>query len=251
MRPSGRDARESAEILVTEGGFSGSDSDALQYYRVAQDQLPVPGECHHNLPHGSSGVLSMIHRTNQKARQPRKPSRQDEGMTFIEVLVSVVLLGTVGLAVLVAMSAALVGARVNDNLAQVQQVLAEAADAMTDTQPERVAYVACSANPAAAYQTAINALHPPAGSVTVGTESWDRTAGGGQGAFGPTCRFVQGDRLQRVTLTAKVGGVLRTVKVVKRPYTVPTADIVPAPPAPPYAGGSGQAIVSLTPGIDG
>jgi type II secretory pathway pseudopilin PulG len=175
--------------------------------------------------------------------------RRDRGATFIEMLISVVLLGTVAVAVLAAMSAAIVAARTNDKVATVQSRLAQAADAISDTQPEQVAYVDCAdAPPLPAYQAALDAQFAPAGSiVVVSVEYWD----GDAGSFGSTCRTGFGDRLQRVTLRATADDVVREVAVVKRPFAVPTVGVQPAPPVPPYTGGSGQATVSLTPGING
>ena len=176
--------------------------------------------------------------------------RRDHGATLIEMLISIVLLGTVGVAVLAAMSAAIVAARTNDELATVQSRLAQAVDAISDTEPEQVPYVDCADGPPGpAYQAALDAEFAPPGSIQVlSVEFWN----GASGQFGTDCRTAtDGDRLQRVTLRAEVDGLAREVAVVKRPFAVPTVSVVPAPPVPPYSGGSGQATVSLTPGING
>ncbi|MEQ9162065.1 MAG: hypothetical protein RLN74_05110, partial [Ilumatobacter fluminis] len=55
----------------------------------------------------------------------------DLGATFIELLVSIVLLGTAGVAVLAALSTAATGAATNRTIAEVQASLATAGDAMT------------------------------------------------------------------------------------------------------------------------
>lgn len=173
--------------------------------------------------------------------------RRDGGVSLIELLVSVVLIGTVMIALLATLRVTIVGARVHDAVSQNQRLLAEAADVMTDTEPEQVPYVNCNSNPVASYQSAIDALFPPAGTITISVSYWDENTG----QFGSTCRYATGHRLQEVTLRSVVDDVTRDVVVVKRPTDTPTASTVPAPPIPPYAGGSGQAVVSPSPGIDG
>lgn len=171
--------------------------------------------------------------------------KRDQGSTFIELLVSVVLLGTAGVAVLAATTAAITGARMSDEIAKSQSVIAEVADYLTDTEPENVPYRACDAfDVRQEYQTAIDARF--AGRVEVVGVQYQDASGG----FTTACAFGAGHRLQQVELRSLVNESERSVLVVKRPIDVPTLDTVPAPPAPPFAGGSGQATVSLTPGIN-
>ena len=169
----------------------------------------------------------------------------DRGSSFIELLVSVVLLGTAGIAVLAATTAAITGARMSDEIAKSQAVIAEVADYLTDTDPENIAYRACDAfDVRQEYQTAIDARFP--GDIEVaGVQFQDAF-----GDFTTACAFGAGHRLQQIELRSLVNDSERSVLVVKRPVEVPTLDTVPAPPAPPFAGGSGQATVSLTPGIN-
>ncbi len=190
----------------------------------------------------------MAEHATAEPRHDLSRRRRDRGTTLIEVLVSIVLLGIAGVAVLTALRVSIIGATTHDEVAQNQAVLTEAADLMTDTEPERVVYTPCTGGTTAAYQSAIDAQFPPAGTIAVSVRYWDRT---GSGGFGTTCRFGAGDRLQEITLTSTVKDVTREVVVVKRPIAVPTQDTVPAPPVPPFTGGSGQATVSLTPGING
>lgn len=174
--------------------------------------------------------------------------RSDEGSTLIEVLVSVVLLGIAGIAVLAATSAAVIGARTSDEIATSQGSLVEAADYITDTDPENVVYQSCDTpGVAAAYQLALDAQFGTSTVEVVGVTFWDRT----NEAFTATCRAPQGDRLQQVNLRSVVETNQRSVSVTKRPIDVPTLNTYPAPAVPPYAGGSGQAVVSITPGING
>ena len=170
---------------------------------------------------------------------------RDRGASFIELLVSVVLLGTAGIAVLTATTAAITGARMSDEIAKSQAVIAEVADHLTDTEPENVAYRACDAfDVRLEYQTALDAAFP--GSVEVVAVQYQDASGG----FSAACAYGAGHRLQQIELRSLVNDSERSILVVKRPIDVPTLDTVPAPPAPPFAGGSGQAVVSPTPGIN-
>lgn len=155
------------------------------------------------------------------------------------------------IALLATLRVTIVGARTHDAVSQNQRLLAEAADVITDTEPEQVPYVNCNSNPGASYQAAIDSKFGPAGTITASVLYWDQNGGSGTGAFGPTCHFATGHRLQQITLRTVVDGVARDVIVIKRPTDAPTASTIPAPPIPPYAGGSGQAVVSPSPGING
>ncbi len=180
-------------------------------------------------------------------------SRPDSGATFIELLVSVVLLGITGIAVIVAATAAVTSARTTDQIAQTQASLAEAADYLTDLEPENVTYTSCEApnDPRADYQLALNGQFGAGSVEVVSVLYWDKAIAATpvNGGFGTTCRFSSGDRLQQVRLRSVVNGSSREVDVIKRPVDIPTISIVPAPTVPPYAGGSGQAEVSLTPNL--
>lgn len=170
---------------------------------------------------------------------------RDRGSTFIELLVSVVLLGTVGVAVLAATTAAIIGARTSDEIAKSQAVIAEVADHLSDTEPENVEYRDCSSFDARQeYDLALDAQFP--GAVEVVEVQYQDASGN----FTATCAFGAGHRLQQVELRSLVNDSERSMFVVKRPVDVPTQDTVPAPAPPAFAGGSGQATVSLTPGIN-
>ena len=182
-------------------------------------------------------------RRDARTRAPRPHG--DVGSTFIELLVSVVLLGTAGIAVLTAMAAAISGARMSDDISKSQAVVAEVTDYLTDTEPENVQYRDCSSFDARQeYDLALDQRFP--GAVEVVEVRYEDASGN----FTPTCAFGAGHRLQQVELRSLVNESDRSVLVVKRPTEVPTLDTVPAPAAPPFAGGSGQAAVSLTPGIN-
>jgi len=177
----------------------------------------------------------------------------DVGATFVEILVAIVLLGTSGVAVLVATTAALTGARTSDQIAKSQATVAEVADYVVDTDddPTKVEYRACDATSTAdiiqAYQDDVDGRFGAGVAEIVAVRFWDAPSS----TFTQTCGFASGYRLQEVEIRSVLNPSEQSVTVVKRPLEVPTADLAAAPPVPPYAAGSGQAVVSLTPGING
>lgn len=166
----------------------------------------------------------------------------DLGATFIELLVSIVLLGTAGVAVLAALSTAATGAATNRTIAEVQASLATAGDAMTvaDADNAQFVYEPCATPSTQAY---VDAVADAAPGVTVRTvDYWSGSA------WSDTCNYAAGQRLQRVTLAMNLDGVERTLSVVKRPALDPTADLgTPSPSA--GGGGTGNAPVTPTPGL--
>lgn len=186
----------------------------------------------------------MIINKRRRGTGPTDPlSRRDNGSTFIELLVSIVLIGLTVVAVLTATTAALTGARTSDEIAKSQASIAEVADFVTDTDPETVPYLDCASNsPAtvlATYQSKIDDRFGAGAVQVTGVEFWDGSS------FG-SCAFGSGERLQEVSLTTVANGSERSVVVVKRPYVVPTVGVQPAEDPPQYVGGSGQAVVTLT-----
>lgn len=182
---------------------------------------------------------------------PAHPSPEnpvDRGATFIEILVSVVLLSTAGIAILAATSTAIIGARKSDEISKSQAVIAEAADYLTDTDPGPVAYRDCDSFAVVPeYQSDLDARFGAGVVEVVDVLFWDQSAGD----FTTTCRFSSGDRLQQVLLRSTVNESGRTVAVTKRPIDVPTVGVEAAATPPAYAGGSGQATVDLNPAING
>lgn len=144
--------------------------------------------------------------TNETAR-----ARRDSGATFLEILVSVVLLGIAGLAVLVGMAATLRGTATHDRLATVQANLADAGDHLTDvtyndaTMADET-YQDCGAA-LAAYNTEVS----PWGVTVTSVEFWDGAA------WGVGC---SGGELQKITLQASVNGVDRQLVVTKREASI-------------------------------
>lgn len=135
-------------------------------------------------------------------------SRRDRGMSFVEVLVAVVLIGTTGVAVLAGMAATLRSTAVHDRLATVQARLSNAGDLLTDVTLSSDTYVSC-ATPGD-YDALVSAL---AVSVTA-VEFWD--GAGWQGS----CSGASSSQLQKLTLHASIEGVDRDLVVVKRKATV-------------------------------
>lgn len=177
-------------------------------------------------------------------------ARIDRGSTFIEVMVSVVLLGTVGVAVLTALAAATRGAAVHRDIADAQLWLANAGDALTDDDSD---YVDCVTQPDPAmianqYEATIIAPITAAASAPtidiINVEFWDSVGS----TYDPVvCNYgpPQGDRLQRITLQTTIDGETRTLVVVKRPalpVTVNTGVV-------PTTIGGGSVVPPLTPGI--
>ena len=178
--------------------------------------------------------------------------RRDAGVSFIELLVAIVLLGTAGVAVLVSMSAAAVGARTSDEIADVQSLLAQAIVVMGDTDPELVPYVACDAGSdvLTAYQGAVGATFADTrvGQVdVVAVRFWNPSTA----TFGASCGYGVGDRLQEVEIAVSFAQTTRSAKVIKRPLVAPTAGLgdIPEPPEGPI--GPGFSDIELTPGING
>lgn len=148
-----------------------------------------------------------------KRRGGADASRHDEGVTFVEILVSVVLLGTAGIAVIVGMAAALRGSSTHDSVATLQANLSDAADVLTDvtyddaTMSDPV-YVSCG-GAAAAYTTEISPWQVTIASV----EFWDGAAWTGVGGC-------VGGEMQKITLEASNDGLERRLVVVKREASV-------------------------------
>ncbi len=174
--------------------------------------------------------------------EPDERHRRDDGTTFIEILVAVVLLGTAGVAVLAAMSTAAIGARVDKEIVSAQRQLSTAGDRLTDTDRLSDHYVACNGSNTGAivgsYQGVIDAaLGVPNDvkiNVATGVEYWN---GSGYSSSCPAAST--GKRLQKVRLSTTINGATRTVSVVMRPAATPTNSLAPAPTPPVVTGGGG------------
>lgn len=161
--------------------------------------------------------MSYRRTTSPDSRHPAKPARRDSGVSFIEILVSVVLLGTASIAILTAMAATVRSTSLHDQVASAQAQLADAGDILSDVtyaggDPH---YVEC-ATPAD-YTAKLTTDWP------IQANSWpdvvvadvDFWSGSG---WGVGC--VSGDhQMQRITLRADVDGHTRQLTVVKRMAT--------------------------------
>ena len=165
---------------------------------------------------------------------------RDLGTTFIEILVSVVILGTAGVAVLTALAAAATGSSTQRSIAEAQSALATAGDAVTAVDIADDDYQDC-ASPGVYAARAQNAA--PTVSVA-SVEYWTGTA------WSVTdCQAAAGERLQRITLRADANGVARTLSVIKRPATDPTINVGPLSPS--SGTGYGNVTITPTPGVTG
>jgi len=198
------------------------------------------------------------------SRQPE--NSPDVGATFVELLVSVVLLGIAGTAVLAAVAAAAQGASAHRDVAEVQSQLGVAADFMMSTDSAYQscadpAYVIATAPDAAGntndvvdstaavagvlahYQSVLAVAFPSSSGLVVSdVEFWDSAVG----LWAHECKALdQGDRLQRIVLAVTdLDAATTSLAVVKRPPNddVPTVGIVT--PAPFGSSGGGGSPVS-------
>jgi hypothetical protein len=146
--------------------------------------------------------------------------RRDAGVSFIEVLVAIVLLGTAMIGTLAAVRASIIGSRVERDHAMAHQWLQSASEVVRDT-PR----LGCDAmtEPAirSSYQTTIRAEAPaPAGwndatliEIIPPIRFWD----GEQYLAPPACYETQERYLQLIKLkvSSPAGEIIETVEVVK------------------------------------
>jgi type II secretory pathway pseudopilin PulG len=169
------------------------------------------------------------------------PTERDRGATFIEVLVSVVILGTAGVAVLTALAAAATGASAHRSVSESQSALATAGDAITTVDVAADTYQSCDG--VIEYDPVVQAVAPTVRVSSV--EFWTGTAWSTS-----DCRFsTDGERLQRITLETDGKGVTRSLAVIKRPATDPTVGVGPIPPS--SGTGFGNVTIVMTPGVTG
>lgn len=171
-------------------------------------------------------------------------SQRDRGVSMIELLIAIVILGGASIAVLTALGTTAAGAATQREIAGAQTMLATAGDLLADS---RSGYLDCashsSAQIMAAYQTVVDDTASGDGGVARvdSVEYWNGTG------FGGTCRSADGHRLQRITVVET--RTATSLSVVKRPDDPPTVDLGPLPDTGGY--GTGGVIATLTPGLDG
>ncbi len=173
----------------------------------------------------------------------------DRGATMLEILVAVVILGSAGVGVLVALAAAATGASVQRSVATAQSSLATAGDALVTGADD---YVGCDESGTdeirSAYEATIDAVRVDGDPdvEVVAVRFWNGTG------FGDACEFAAGHRLQRIELRTTVRDETSTLAVVKRPNEAPTAGLGPLPPDDGDSGDTdGSVTVELTPGLEG
>jgi hypothetical protein len=156
----------------------------------------------------------------------RRDDGRDRGVSFVELVVSVVILGAASVAVLTALVAATRTAEVRREVHDAHASLSAAGVAISDL---RTVYVPCAAPSDPTYRAAIavpRRIAPDLAPVSIAAiEYWD---GDGPGRWSSTCRYDDGYRLQRITLSVAVGDDRRELAVVKRPGA---ATVELAPPA--------------------
>lgn len=180
----------------------------------------------------------------------RLPTATDQGSTFIEVLVSVVLLGIAAVAVLAALGAAIAGADVHGNVADAQSWLATAGDALVEVPPPSSDnYEPCTTDKStiiSKYDTFVNGVAgiPATSDIqVVDVEFWDTASA----SFVAACPYTTAaeDRLQRITLATQAAGSVRRLSVVKRPALEPTIALG----VPPTTLGGGNYVPEPNPGL--
>jgi hypothetical protein len=172
--------------------------------------------------------------TNKAEALPAaKPTRRDRGVSFIELLIAVVLLGTTIVAVLTAVRATVIGTRIERDHSKAHQWLQSAVGVI-----EAYQFATCDdTNPAdgtvvqAAYQSAVDASATipygfTGGTITVlAPKVWD----GAQRKFvpfsvQPLCydQFRMQQQLIDIEVRGPKGDIIEDVEVVKRDTSTPS-----------------------------
>ncbi|MCB0966017.1 MAG: cellulose binding domain-containing protein [Ilumatobacter sp.] len=191
-----------------------------------------------------------MNKSPRARRREPDDGRLDRGASLIEMLVAVVLLGTAGVAVLLAMATTTIGARNHDEIANVQTWLASTGDRLmasannesvyAATNSEVPGYVPCSEATTAEilveYQSQVDALlSGSTGAPDVRVDAvryWNGTS------FDGSCHWNQNHRLQQIVLSAAVpNGEREEFIVLRRPFT---EDEVPVAANEPDSNGDGH-----------
>ncbi len=185
-------------------------------------------------------IIKKHARTREPVDRVEVTAPRDLGTTFIEILVSVVILGTAGIAVMTALATAAAGSSTQRSIAHAQSALATAGDAVTAVDIADDDYRDCA--PPSAYTARAQGAAP--GVSVASVEYWTGTAWSAT-----DCQAAAGERLQRVTLETDAHGVTRTLSVIKRPATDPTINVGPLSPS--GGPGYGNVTITPTPGVTG
>jgi hypothetical protein len=168
---------------------------------------------------------------NQRGEGMARVHSRDSGTSFVEIVVSVVILGTVCIGVLNAIATAAVGARIHREVSSSQAWIATFADEMVAIESQYRPCTLTYDTVLAAYQQEANAikasLSTDATITVTAVRFWDeRTL-----TFTTSCRLAQGYRLQEVSIAITQPGTTTFVTtLVKRPppSDIPTTGTVPA-----------------------
>ncbi len=154
------------------------------------------------------------------AGTPRRRSQQrrDGGFTYVEVVITIVLMGIVVLPILAAVRSSVRAASVSRAAAEVETVLVNAADRVTRADRDSSPTFQCDLSGPARKAAIVHGWD--AATITVEHEHWDELANGGSGGFVPgACpggTFENGlVQLVRIRVESPVEDVARELEVVK------------------------------------
>ena len=137
-----------------------------------------------------------------------RPLQGDDGVTLVELLVAIVILGIAFTALLGGMATGVIGSRHHRSQSSANTILVSAAEKV-----KAAAYVACAVHtdydPAAALAEVTGDFGPA--DVTA-VQYWD----GAADAFGATCPAGGDQKLQQVTVSVANGDTTETLSFVKR-----------------------------------
>ena len=168
--------------------------------------------------------MTDISDMDSSSSAPQSERCPDAGLSLVEILVSIVLLGTVGVALLVSLQATIIGSRIERDHAQAHEWLQSATEVLVND----ISWADCdpldspgsSVALRASYQADLQALS------TIIPQGWDPSRlevsenvefAGASGAYGTVCLATE-DR-QRITIQVKNpdGDIIEEVEVVKVP----------------------------------
>ncbi len=145
--------------------------------------------------------------------------RRDRGTTFVEILVSIVLLGTAVGGTLTALRTTIVSSERDAGQAKAQSWMVAAADAV-----HRTPYMSCDTFDVGAvknaYDLAVQSAPPPEGWAVGGSVGvnivyfWSKADG--QEIWGTACGSPLSSQLVEIYVRSPTGDIVRTMQVIKR-----------------------------------
>ena len=154
-----------------------------------------------------------MHRSVESDNEPLDAPRRDRGASFLELLLTIGLLGTAGVGVLALFGSSIRASATTEQLAAHQAWLSSAADLLAGPV---TAYVHCDADPVGSYQQRVEQARPtlgwPADAVrVVAVEHWHEPTATWSDS---TCTAAT-EPLQRIVLEADDGTRTRRLELVK------------------------------------